>query len=56
VLEKENVDLDFSTMFACKSIWCGAPYSEIGIFEGENNVKLDVKDLGFENAVQIHVA
>lgn len=30
--------------------------TEIGSFEVENNVKLDVKDPGFENAVQIHVA
>ena len=42
-------------MFACKSIWCGALDTEIGSFEVENNVKLDVKDLGFGNAVQIHV-
>jgi len=43
-------------MFACKSIWCGNPDTEIGSFEVENNVKLDVEDLGLENAVQINVA
>jgi len=55
VLEKENVELGFSTMFACKSIWCGAPGTEISSFEVENKVKLDLEDLGFENAFQINV-
>lgn len=50
------MELDFSALLACKSILCGAPDTGIGSLEVENNVKLDVKDLRFEKAVQIHVA